>query len=402
MKKLMLLGGSSYLLPIIKKAHELGLYVITCDFLPNNIAHKYSDKYVNISIIDKNAVLEFAQKERINGIMSFACDPGVVTAAYVAETMGLPFQCSYKSACILQNKGLFRRFLLDNGFNSPHAKGYSNIDDVFKDIDYFTWPVIVKPVDSAGSKGVTKVSTIEELKPAIQQALTYSQSNSFIVEDFLEFKGAHSSADSFTIDGKLKFITYSDQLFDKDADNPYVPSLIIWPSTMEKSHQTELNNETQRLMTLLGMKHGIYNIETCIATNNKPYIMEVSPRGGGCRIAEIQQLAYGIDLIENEIRKAVSLPLIEINEEPIKYTWCELIIHAKPGCSGIFKELKISKEVKEKYLVDIVLTVKPGDYVKPFTGANMSLGDMFLKFNNRKELDYFTSHIYDWLEIVLE
>ena len=85
MKKILLLGGSRYLLPVIKSAHELGLYVITCDYLPDNIAHKYSDEYVNVSIIDKEAVLKTAIEKKIDGIMSFATDPGVVTAAYVAE-----------------------------------------------------------------------------------------------------------------------------------------------------------------------------------------------------------------------------------------------------------------------------------------------------------------------------
>jgi len=93
-KKLMLLGGSRYLFPVIKKAHALGLYVITCDYLPDNDAHKFADEYVNVSIIDKEATLAAAQERQIDGIMSFACDPGVATAAYVAEKMGLPFQGS--------------------------------------------------------------------------------------------------------------------------------------------------------------------------------------------------------------------------------------------------------------------------------------------------------------------
>ena len=94
MKKLLLLGGLRYLIPVIKVAHEIGIYVITCDYLPNNIAHRYSDEYINESIIDKEAILKIAKEKKIDGIMSFAVDPGVVTAAYVAEKMGLPFQCS--------------------------------------------------------------------------------------------------------------------------------------------------------------------------------------------------------------------------------------------------------------------------------------------------------------------
>ena len=154
----MILGGSRYALPVIEAAKKLGVYTITADYLPDNIAHKYSDEYVNVSIIDKEATLEVARRLNIDGIMSFGCDPGVATAAYVAENMGLPFQGSYKATSILQDKGLFRKFLADNNFNCPHAKRYENIEEPFKDIDFFTWPVIVKPTDSAGSNGVTKVN----------------------------------------------------------------------------------------------------------------------------------------------------------------------------------------------------------------------------------------------------
>ena len=118
----MLLGGIRYLLPVIKAAHEKGYYVITVDYLPDNIAHKFSDEYVNVSIIDKEAVLKVAQEKQIDGIMSFGVDPGVVSAAYVAEKMGLPFQCSYEAACILQDKSRFRQFLSEHGFNCPKAK----------------------------------------------------------------------------------------------------------------------------------------------------------------------------------------------------------------------------------------------------------------------------------------
>ena len=84
-KKLLLLGGSRYLIPAIKAAHDLGVYVITCDYLPDNYAHKLSDEYHNVSIIEKEAILKLAQELQIDGIMSYATDPGVATAAYVAE-----------------------------------------------------------------------------------------------------------------------------------------------------------------------------------------------------------------------------------------------------------------------------------------------------------------------------
>ena len=109
MKKLLLLGGSSYLIPAIKAAQDLGVYVITCDYLPDNIAHKYSNEYHNVSIVDKEAVLKLARELKIDGIMSFATDPGVVVASHVATELGLSTS-PYESIEILQNKGkIFRK-----------------------------------------------------------------------------------------------------------------------------------------------------------------------------------------------------------------------------------------------------------------------------------------------------
>ena len=401
MKRLMILGGTGCIIPVIKKAHELGLYVITCDYLPDNDAHAYADEYVNASVIDKEAVLKEARRLAIDGIISFACDAGAVSAAYVAEQMGLPFQGSYESVAILQDKGRFRRFLAENGFNVPYAKSYTDKNAPFDDIEEFKWPVIVKPVDSAGSKGVTRVDDISQLGEAIEIAYQASLTNRFIIEEFINFEGFHSSADPFTVDGKLSFVTYSDQFFDEEADNPYTPSLIVWPSTMKSEHQTILTEETQRLMDLLKMKTGIYNIETCVGNGGKPYLMEVSPRGGGCKIAEIQHLAYAVDLIENEIRGAVGMPLTEISQGECDGVWCVLVVHAESGKSGILQSITVDKEIEKKYLRVRDISAEAGDEVLPFTGGNMALGYLIFRFDTRDELDCVMRNYREWLHINL-
>ena len=398
-KKLMLLGGLRYLIPVIEEAHKLGVYVITADYLPNNIAHKYSDEYCNVSIIDKDAVLKVACELKIDGILAHAVDPGVVSAAYVAEKMGLPFQCSYKAACILQDKSLFRQFLAEHGFNSPKARGYDNLADALKDVKYFNWPVIVKPVDSAGSKGVTKVENKADLRKAIETALSSSLSKHFVIEDFLDKVGAQSSADVFTVDGKLVYPAYSDQLFDKNAANPYTPAIEIWPASMEQKFQDDLTAQLQRLFTLLGVKSGIYNVESRVCSDGKAYIMEVSPRGGGNRIAELQDMATGQSLIQNEIKKALNMPLDDITKPKYDGFWCNYILHSSK--EGSFVSIDIEPEFKRKYVRDVGLIAKSGDHVVPFTGANTSLGTLFLQFETRAELDMALDQVESWLQIKL-
>ena len=387
MKKLMLLGGIRYLLPVIEAAHRHGYYVITVDYVPENIAHQYSDEFHNVSILDKGAVLHLAQELNIDGILSFGVDPGVVTAAYVAEQMGLSFQCSYNAACILQDKSRFRQFLKDNDFNVPNAKGYSSKEAALADTEYYNWPVIVKPVDSAGSKGVMRVDEISALPSAIDYALSESHNGHFIIEDFLEKEGNSSDCDGFSIDGKLVFCSFDDQLFDAKALNPYTPAAYTWPSTIPQWAQEELRNELQRLMTLLNVKTGVYNIETRLCKNGKPYIMELSPRGGGNRLSEMMKYISGQDLIDNCVRAAVGDSIDEIHQPEYDGYWAEIILHSERD--GVFQSIEIDKTVEERFLIEKDIWVKAGDKVQGFTGANTTIGTLILKFNSRKEMKSF-------------
>lgn len=398
MKKLMLLGGMRYLVPVIETAHKMGVYVITCDYLPDNIAHKYSDEYVNVSILEKEKVLEEARKRKIDGILSFACDPGVVTAAYVAEKMNLPTSGPLESIEILQNKGKFRKFLTENNFNVPVAKQYTNIDEALKETEMFNWPVIVKPTDSAGSKGVTKVSKKENLKDAIEYALKYSHCNEFIIEDFLEKVNDSSDCDSFSINGELKFVSFSAQKFDEKCENPYTPAAYTFPATISKKHQEELKNEIQRLLKLLNMKSSIYNIETRECTNGKAYIMECSPRGGGNRLSEMIRYMTNIDLIDEVVRAAIGEPLIDLKQEEIKENFAEIILHSEK--EGTFKELWTSEKISDN-IVEKDLWVKEGTKVGGFAGANEAIGTLVLRFKNQEELKRVIENQEEYVKVIL-
>lgn len=400
MKKILLLGGSRYLLPVIKSAHELGLYVITCDYLPDNIAHKYSDEYVNVSIIDKEAVLEIAKKLEIDGIMSFATDPGVVTAAYVAEKLGLPYGGSYESVSILQDKGLFRSFLTEHNFNVPHAKSYKNLEDALRDTDFFTWPVIVKPVDSAGSKGVTRVDEKNELRKAIEYALDFSHCDQFIIEDFIEKKGCSSDTDSFSIDGKLVATTFSSQRFDVQSDNPYAPMAYSWPSTFSREHEDELTSEIQRLLTLLDMQSSIYNIETREGVDGKAYIMEVSPRGGGNRLAEMIRYASGVDMIKAAVQAAVGLQIDKVDQPQYDGCWAEYVLHSR--VDGKFKEIWIEPDFAANNVIEVDLWVTQGEEIHSFTAANFSIGTVVMKFASQEELESKLSSMERYIKVMVE
>lgn len=398
-KKIMLLGGLRYLLPVIEAAHNQGYYVITCDYLPNNIAHKYSDEYVDVSIVDKEAVLKVSREKQIDGIMSFAVDPGVIAASYVQNEMGLPSFGPYKSVCILQNKDKFRAFLTKNGFNVPKARGFDSINEALSAKDWYSWPMIVKPTDSAGSKGVSRVDRFEELKPALENAFKHSISGKVIVEEFIEKQGCSSDSDCFSLDGKLVFTTFSAQRFDSQATNEYVPAAYSWPSTFTGEQEEYLVSELQRLLALLHMRTSIYNIETRIGTNGKPYIMEVSPRGGGNRLAEMARMGTGVDMITACVRACVGDRVPPIQQKQFDGHWAEVILHSEKN--GSFKGLHISSEITP-YIKQTDLWVKPGDRISTFNGANNAIGTLVIRFNTDNKLMDAMRNVNSWCKVEVD
>lgn len=386
-KTLLLLGGARYALPVIESAHELGVKVITCDYLPGNYAHRFSDGYVNASIVDRDAVLSAAKEAGADGIMSFAADPGVTSAAYAAEKLGLPFQGSYEAVCTLQNKNSFRSFLRENGFNCPISMSFSSRSEAEAAACGLPYPVIVKPADSAGSKGVTRVDAVDDLGSAVDYAISFSKTGTCIIEQFLEKDGDSSDADAFLLNGEFKCISFTSQVFDPKVPNPYTPAAYAMPASMPAWAQKELSEELQRLATLLGLRDGVFNIETRVATDGKPYIMEVAPRGGGNRLCEMLRYASGEDLIRASVQAALGMPVDEVNMPAYDGYWYQLMLHSDR--SGTFRGIEYSPGFKDAHVVEEQLWIEPGEHVEAFTAANHAFGSVFMRFDDADDVQSF-------------
>lgn len=398
MKKLLILGGDHFAVPVVKAAKEQGYYVITCDYLPDNVAHKYSDEFANFSTTDKEGILAYAREKKIDGVVTFT-DSGVVTTAYIQHHLGLPQIGPLESVEILQNKARFRQFLTDNGFVVPKARGFSKKDEALASKDFFTLPVIVKPVDAAGSKGVTKVSKWEELESAIDWAIKFSFSGDFIIESFIEKKGCSSDSDCFSVDGQFKFMSFSAQRFDEQAAGEYTPAAYSWPSTLGKEAEEELSKELQRLISLLGMRTTVYNVETRVGTDGKPYIMEISPRGGGNRLSEMMRYATGVDMITGAVRAAVGDEVNDIEQKPLNGCWAEIIVHADK--TGILDRIEVDQEY-EPYVIEKDFWFKRGDEVKEFQSARDAIGTLVLNFETAEELEKAIANQRGWLKVVVK
>ena len=398
MKKLLVLGGDHFTIPVVEAAHKQGYYVITCDYLPGNVAHKHSDEYVNFSTTDKEGLLAWAKKNPIDGVVTFT-DSGVVTTAYLQHHLGLPQIGPLESVEILQNKARFRQFLTDHGFTVPKAKGFSKKEDALASKDFFSLPVIVKPVDAAGSKGVTKVSDWDKLESAVDWAIQYSFSGDFIIESFIEKQGCSSDSDCFSVDGQFKFLSFSAQRFDEKAAGEYTPAAYSWPSTLGDVAEAELSAELQRLISLLGMKTTVYNVETRVGTDGKAYIMEISPRGGGNRLSEMMRFATGVDMITAAVRAAVGDSVSGMEQKPLDGHWAEIIVHADK--SGILDRVAIDPSM-ESYVHSKDFWFKQGDSVKEFKSARDAIGTMVLRFDDADKLESAITNQRDWLQVIVK
>ena len=404
MKKLLMLGGSLYQTFAIKEAKRLGYYVITADYLPGNPGHKFADEYHNISTIDKEAVLALAQELKIDGIVAYASDPAAPTAAYVAEKMGLPTS-PYKSVEILSNKDLFRAYLQEHGFNCPQAMGFVQYEDALAYKDEFTLPVMVKPVDSSGSKGITKLTDWSKLQEAVDEALSYSRGKRFLIEEFIVKKGHQISGDAFSVDGKLVFHCLGNEFYDPSCDKDFAPLGECWPFQMDHKYIEDLEEQLQRLMSSLEMKSNAYNVEAIVGEDDKVYLLELGARSGGSLIPQVTEHATGINMVTWVIQAAAGDPidLSVLNgrtEMPVKGCWSNYMVHSDK--TGKFKSIAFEEQFEKTHVVDFVNDLHVGDAIHRFRDAQDCIGELILKYTDMDEMFDVIKNIEKYIHVEVQ
>lgn len=397
MKRILFLGGAPTQIPPLKYAREQGHYVITCDYLPDNPGHKYADEYHNVSTTDKEAVLKLAEQLKIDGIVAYASDPAAPTAAYVAEKMGLPGN-PYKSVEILARKDLFRSFLAENGFNVPRSQSFYTLDEAKAWLDEIGVPAFIKPVDSSGSKGVTNLKNKDHLAEAFQHALQFSREKKVVVEEAIVRSGHQVAGDGFIVDGELVFRCWADENFD-DLCNGLVPIGQSFPTSHPKEWLDIAHAESQRLLTLLGMKTGALNFDFLFDQHGKFYFLELGPRNGGCQIPEVIRYSTGVDLIKYTVDAAIGLDCSSLSMTPSKGYWSSYMLHSLKD--GVFKEVYLSDRAK-KYIVEQDIYVKPGDKVFKFSGSHHTLGTMILQYSTLEEMMDMLDHMEKDIRVIVE
>lgn len=383
MKRVLMLGGSIYQTYVIKEAVKLGYYVITCDYLPGNPGHKFAHEYHNVSTTDKEAVLALAKDLKVDGVVAYASDPAAPTAAYVCEKLGLPTS-PFKSVEILSKKHLFRKYLTENGFNVPKANSYTRFEEAEQDLKNFHLPVMVKPVDSSGSKGVNKLTDPAQLKAFFEDALSYSRDKIVLIEEFIVKNGPQISGDAFSVDGKLVFHCLGNEFYSTKVDKDFAPLGECWPTVMPQEVIDTLAQDLQRLISSLGMKSNAYNVEAIYGEDGRVYILELGARSGGSLIPQVTALATGVDMVPYVIKAAMGEDCSDLKMAPVKGFWSNYMAHSNE--TGLYDGIEFQKEFEIKHLVDYVTDTKQGDPIHKYRDAQDCVGELILKYQSQEEM----------------
>lgn len=397
-----MLGGTRLQIPAIKKAREMGYFVITCDDSVENQGHKYAHEYHNVNIFDKEAVLQLAKELKVDGIMGYLSDSAAPVVAYVAEKLGLPSH-PFKSVEIVSNKDKFREFLQENNFNVPKAKGYKSYEEVLAEFHQFKLPVIVKPVDSSGSRGVSRIESINQLREKVENALRYSRAQRFIIEEFIAKEGFQVGGDGFSVNGKLVFHCFANCHFpNKNTNpiNPFVPIGSSWPSNKSERILNKIRDEIQKLLTTLNLQTGVYNFDIQVDHQDNIFFLDMGVRNGGNLIPNLIELATGIDLIEFAIKASLGEDCRNLKMINPKGNWASYLINSQK--SGVLRGIKINENLMRNNVIKYDLWVNIGDQVTSYTGSNQMLGTMIFKFSSMSEMLSIMDKIDSLVEVIVE
>lgn len=386
-KTILMLGGSQQQVVAIEKAKELGFRTVLCDYLPDNPGQHFADVFYQESTTDRERMLDIARAEGVSGVLAYSSDPASPTAGYVAERMGLPSN-PLSAIEAMSEKHLFRAFLREAGLPCPQAKPFprnTTTDEVSRLVEGFRFPVVVKPTDSSGSKGVSVLDDLSDLGAAIAHAGTFSRNGMLICEEYIRKTFPYVvGGDIFVVEGEVRFWGLMSCLRDEGLGG-LVPVGKMIPSGLSINENVAVKDALQRLVTALGVRFGELNVEVIVGEDNVPYVLELGSRAGGNMIPVQLSDASGVDLVAANV-------LCAMGEDPGDISWdsaecngafATYVLHS--GTNGMFRGVNKSDAIVPHVYREVIYK-QQGEPVEAFDGANKALGIEFLRFDGEAEM----------------
>lgn len=390
--KLLLLGGSHAEIPLILAAKELGYYVITTGNDQKGLGHSYADKNIFADFSDKNAMLTLASTEKIDAICSGCNDFALLSTAYVAEKLSLPGHDSYEIAKQIHHKDKYRKLAESLEIPTPKSIRISTIEELEKNITSLQFPIIIKPVDLTGGKGIQKADSIEEAKNAFSIAMKKTRENYCIAEEFIE--GSRHGFSCYICKERVVFYFADNEQY---FLNQYLVSGANTPSSSSRATLEMLKEYSERIAKKLHLVDGILHIQYIEKDNGIPFIIEVCRRSPGDLYIKLVQYATGINYSKFIVMAETGMDVSAILDAPTQGFWLRHCIMASR--TGIIQQVSFAKEIQDK-VIEKFLWYKPGENVPDL--LHYKAGIVFLKFQSEKEMAFYTEKISEYIKIEFE
>ena len=276
-------------MPGIRKAAALGWHVVTVDYSPENVGHRYGHESVNCSTVDKDGVLKAARALNVDGICTFSSDVAIPTVAFVCEQLELP-GASPVAAEIMATKNRFRAFQLAQGLPAPGFVSGSDLAAMIEGIQELDPPIVFKPVDTSGSRGVTRLDELEPdaVERAFLTAQGFSRSKTVCVEEFVP--GIEVGGDAILVDGEIAFIAMT---------HKHLAGFVVTghslPTNIPGEDQGRIVTQLKATCAALGYVSGPLNFDAIVSPGDVT-ILEMSARNGGNGIPAVIERATGVDV----------------------------------------------------------------------------------------------------------
>ncbi len=296
MMRLLIIGASVLQLPAIKRAKELGYYVGVVDYDPNAVGIQFADEYFNVSTIDIDGVTEVAKKFSPDGIMTLATDMPMRSIAGATSACGLQ-GISMETAIKSTDKGEMIKCFAENNVEHPWFYIVDSDDKFNETKSLVTFPCIMKPTDSSGSRGVMLLNSVDELEKAYDYTKSFSRCGAVIIEEYL--KGSEVSVEVVAVDGTPNVLQITDKL--TTGAPHFVEMGHSQPSRLPESDKNDISDLAKRAVKSVGIKNGPAHVEIML-TDNGPKMIELGARmGGDCITTHLVPLSTGIDMIKSTI-----------------------------------------------------------------------------------------------------
>ena len=297
--KLAILGASYLQEPLIQKAKSLGIETHVFAWAADDVGEKSADFFYPISITEKEAILDECQRIGIDGICSIASDLAVGVVNYVATEMGL-IGNSIESSSISTNKHLMKEAFYASDVPTPISRQVESVNDI--DISSLTYPIIVKPVDRSGSRGITELFSSNGLAEAIEQAKSYGFIKKALVEEFAT--GQEYSVECISWEGSHELLAITRKY--TTGTPHFIETGHIEPSGLDQAMAERVKDVIFHALDSLKIRYGASHSELKIDDAGNIKIIEIGARGGGdCICSSLVQLSTGIDFVKGVIDVAL-------------------------------------------------------------------------------------------------